>query len=293
MLIEVIGVRFKTTNKIYYFDPIDIELKIDDKVIVDTVRGREYANVVLVNKRIDEEELVKELKPVIRKATDEDKLQYEKNISDAKEAFDICSQKIEEHGLPMRLLESEYTFDRTKLLFYFSAENRVDFRQLVRDLASIFRTRIELRQIGVRDEARYLGGYGICGRPYCCKDWLDNFHSVSIKMVKDQVLSLNPSKISGACGRLFCCLKFEQENYEGLLNVMPPVGSIVKTPDGIGKVTQTQMILREIKVLFEDNNNLDFKIFKAEDVTVIRRGYTVDENKEKDATHDELKTLED
>lgn len=292
-MIEVIGVRFKTTNKIYYFDPLDIELELKDKVIVETIRGQEYASVVLLNKKIEESDLEKELKPVIRRATDEDKIQYEKNIEDAKEAFDVCLQKIEEHGLPMVLLESEYTFDRSKLLFYFSSENRVDFRLLVRDLASIFKTRIELRQIGVRDEARHLGGYGICGRPYCCKNWLDNFNSVSIKMVKDQGLSLNPSKISGSCGRLFCCLKFEQENYEGLLKIMPPIGSIVKTPDGIGKVIQTQMILREVKVLFEKNDNIDFHVFSADEVKVIKRGNTVDENREKDASNEELKTLED
>lgn len=292
-MIKVVGVRFKNTNKIYYFDPAEIEIENDDYVIVETVRGQEYAKVVIASKHVVKEELTAPLKPIIRKANKEDKERHLVNIGDAKNAFELCIDKIAKHNLPMNLMGCEYTFDRTKLLFYFTAENRVDFRELVRDLAAVFRTRIELRQVGVRDEAKSIGGYGICGREYCCKKWLDNFQCVSIKMVKDQGLSLNPSKISGACGRLFCCLKFEQQNYEGLLKIIPTVGSIVETPDGVGKVTHAQALLEEVRVLFDKDGSLDFRIYSASDVKVLKRGNEVDENKEKDASQDELKGLED
>ncbi len=211
-MIEIAGIRFKRTGKIYYFDPIDIDLKIGDYVIVETVRGLEFGAVELL-KDIDEESIKGELKPVIRLASQEDKNINVENRNKAKEAIIICEQKVEEHGLDMKLISCEYTFDRSKLLFYFTADGRVDFRELVRDLASIFKTRIELRQIGVRDQAKFVGGLGCCGRPTCCSTFLSEFSPVSIKMAKDQNLSLNPTKISGICGRLMCCLKYEQDGY--------------------------------------------------------------------------------
>ena len=212
-MINIVGVRFKNAGKIYYFDPVDFEIEENMDVVVETARGLEYGTIVVGKKEIDEESLVSPLKPIIRIATEEDTKIYKENKEKAKETFDLCLEKIKEHNLTMYLIDCEYTFDRNKLIFYFTAEGRIDFRELVKDLAAIFKTRIELRQIGVRDEAKSIGGLGPCGRSLCCSSWLGDFQPVSIKMAKDQSLSLNPTKISGICGRLFCCLKYEHDVY--------------------------------------------------------------------------------
>ena len=231
---EIIGVRFKSVGKIYYFDPNKTDIDKGKYVIVETARGVECGEVVVTNKMVDDKEIASPLKPVIRIATDSDFKIVEKNKAKEKDAFKICQEKIAKHNLNMNLVDVECTFDNNKLLFYFTSENRIDFRELVKDLASVFRTRIELRQIGVRDEAKMLGGLGICGRPFCCKTFLGEFQPVSIKMAKEQNLSLNPAKISGACGRLMCCLKYEQAAYEDLLKTTPKVGAYVTCPDGKG-----------------------------------------------------------
>lgn len=233
---SVIGVRFKKAGKIYYFDPLDHEVKKDHHVIVETARGIEYGKVVIDRRTVDETDVVLPLKKVIRIADNTDAQVVENNKVAAKDAFQICLEKINDHKLKMKLVDVEYTFDRNKVIFYFTAEGRVDFRELVKDLAGIFRTRIELRQIGVRDEAKMLGGIGPCGRPLCCSTWLGDFEPVSIKMAKDQNLSLNPTKISGLCGRLMCCLKYEHDNYESVRDELPSIGSTVVTTFGDGKV---------------------------------------------------------
>lgn len=245
---EVIGVRFKEVGKVYYFDPQDIELKTGDMVIVETARGIECGQVAIPNKNVDDEEIIHPLKPLIRKATDNDIAHVEENKKRQKEAFKICEKKIAEHNLKMNLVEVEYTFDNNKILFYFTADGRVDFRELVKDLAGVFRTRIELRQIGVRDGAKKLGGFGICGRPFCCNTFLGEFQPVSIKMAKEQGMSLNPVKISGTCGRLMCCLKYEQDTYEHLLRHTPKVGAIVETVEGRGTVIENNLITGMLKV---------------------------------------------
>ena len=231
---EVVGVRFKKAGKIYYFSPDNIELVKGQCAIVETSRGIEYGEVVVGPKLVPEEDIVSPLKKVIRRATEEDAQKVRENKAKEKEAFDICGEKIEEHKLPMKLVDVEYTFDNSKVIFYFTADGRVDFRELVKDLASIFRTRIELRQIGVRDEAKMIGGLGPCGRPLCCKSFLGEFEPVSIKMAKEQNLSLNPTKISGICGRLMCCLKYEQSHYEEVREHMPRLNSEIITPRGRG-----------------------------------------------------------
>lgn len=290
---RVIGVKFKQLGKIYHFECLENETyKLDDKVIVETSRGIEYATVVLEEKNVEEEHLVMPLKPVLRIADDKDCKIYEQNILDAQEALEICREKIKLHNLDMNLIDNEYTFDKTKLIFYFTADGRIDFRELVRDLASVFRTRIELRQIGVRDEAKKLGGFGPCGKEYCCKKWLSDFEPVTIKMAKDQGLSLNPSKISGTCGRLFCCLKYEEENYEGIIKKMPTVNSIVMTPDGKGKVMQTMTLLEKIKVMLEtEDGNVQFKEFCLDDIKILKLARLVDEFVEQ-ISEEELKKLE-
>lgn len=222
---NIIGVRFKPSGKVYHFDPKNIDLTTGDQVIVETIRGLEYGQVVLGPKRVDKEELKYELKPVVRKASPDDHLTNIENKEKEKRAFDICAEKIIKHGLSMKLLNVEYTFDASKIIFYFTAESRVDFRELVKDLASVFRTRIELRQIGVRDQAKHVGGLGSCGRELCCSSWMGDFSPVSIKMAKDQDLSLNPSKISGVCGRLMCCLNYEQDHYDDMRKILPKRGS--------------------------------------------------------------------
>ena len=248
-MIETVGIRFKEGGKIYDFDADGKQFNKGDYAIVETVRGMECGLVAKANHGTQEEDITKPLKKVIRVATEEDVKTLAENKEKEKEAFKICEDKIQAHGLEMNLVDVEYTFDRSKLLFYFTADGRVDFRELVKDLASAFRTRIELRQIGVRDESRMVGGFGICGRPFCCNTFLNDFQPVSIKMAKEQGLSLNPTKISGTCGRLMCCLKYEQDTYEHLLRVTPKVGAIVDTPDGKGKVIENNLITGMLQVL--------------------------------------------
>lgn len=272
-MVEVIGVRFRTNGKIYYFSPENFDVKTGDHVIVETVRGVEYGAVVMGRRKIGEDDIVATLKPIIRIATPKDDAQQERNKKKCKEAFDICLKKIEKHKLHMKLIDVEYTFDNNKLLFYFSADGRVDFRELVRDLANEFRTRIELRQIGVRDEAKLLGGIGICGRPLCCYTHLSEFASVSIKMAKEQNLSLNPSKISGVCGRLMCCLKNEQETYEYLNSKLPNVGDFVKARDGYsGEVQSVNVLRQKVKVIItNDEDEKEVMEYKVEDLSFTPR----------------------
>ena len=247
-MIKVVGVRFKKAGKIYYFDPADMNIQKDTYVVVETARGIEFGECVIGIKEINENDIVSPLKSVLRIATNEDIEKHFKNKDKEKDAFDICLKKIQEHGLTMKLIDVEYTFDNNKVIFYFTADGRVDFRDLVKDLATIFKTRIELRQIGVRDEAKMLGGLGPCGRPMCCSSFLGDFASVSIKMAKEQNLSLNPTKISGICGRLMCCLNYEQSTYEDIRKRMPKVGSIVKTSEGTGEVFSNNIVKESIKV---------------------------------------------
>lgn len=270
-MITIVGVRFKPVGKIYYFNPADIDIHTKDKVIVETIRGIEMGTVVIGPKEISEEEISKPLKDVMRKATPEDLLQAEENREKEKEAFRICSEKIRQHGLEMKLIEAEYTFDRCKILFYFSADGRVDFRELVKDLANIFKTRIELRQIGIRDESKTLGSIGICGRELCCSKFLGEFEPVSIKMAKEQGLSLNPTKISGTCGRLMCCLKYEQVVYEDMLRITPHVGATVKTPSGKGTVEHVNILKGKVKVLVEKNKESALEEFDVSDITFSKK----------------------
>lgn len=245
---EVIGVRFKEVGKVYYFDPQDKKYTEGTKVIVETARGIECGVVAMENKEIADGEIVSPLKTVIRTADENDLRTLEENKQKEKAAFDICLKKIENHKLKMKLVDVEYTFDRSKILFYFTADGRVDFRELVKDLASVFKTRIELRQIGVRDESKVLGGLGVCGRPFCCSSFLGSFQPVTIKMAKEQGLSLSPVKISGTCGRLMCCLKYEQSSYEHLLRVTPKVGAIVETKEGRGTVIENNLLTGSLKI---------------------------------------------
>jgi cell fate regulator YaaT (PSP1 superfamily) len=247
-LYDVVGVRFKKAGKIYYFDPGDLSIQKDEFVIVETVRGVEYGRVVTPRKQVGEKDVVLPLKKVVRIADQKDRLIVEENKTAAKEAYDVCSDKVNEHQLDMKLVDVEYTFDRNKVIFYFTADGRVDFRELVKDLASIFRTRIELRQIGVRDEAKMLGGIGPCGRMLCCSTFLGDFDPVSIKMAKDQNLSLNPTKISGLCGRLMCCLKYENDQYETAKEQLPDLGEMIVTPNGPGKVVGLNILERVMQV---------------------------------------------
>jgi cell fate regulator YaaT (PSP1 superfamily) len=247
-LYDVVGVRFKKAGKIYYFDPGDLSIQKDEYVIVETVRGVEYGRVVTPRKQVGDKDVVLPLKKVVRIADPKDRLIVEENKAAAKEAYDVCSDKVNEHQLDMKLVDVEYTFDRNKVIFYFTADGRVDFRELVKDLAAIFRTRIELRQIGVRDEAKMLGGIGPCGRMLCCSTFLGDFDPVSIKMAKDQNLSLNPTKISGLCGRLMCCLKYENDEYELAKEQLPDLGEMVMTPLGTGKVVGLNILGRVLQV---------------------------------------------
>ena len=256
---EIIGVRFKSVGKMYYFSPDGRELKIGDKVIVETARGVECGEVVLGNKVVEDDQIVAPLKPVIRTATEEDLCQIEKNRLKEKEAFGICEKKIAQYKLNMSLVDVECTFDNSKLLFYFTSENRVDFRELVKDLASTFKTRIELRQIGVRDETSLLCGNGLCGRPFCCCTFLRKFDSINIKLAKDQGMPITPGKISGTCGRLLCCLNYEYKNYIDAAKDMPPIGSGVMTPDGLGRVCSLHFLSNEIAVKTEDGKIKNYK----------------------------------
>jgi cell fate regulator YaaT (PSP1 superfamily) len=271
---EVIGVRFKSVGKVYYFDPSGINFNFTDHVIVETVRGIECGEVVMQNHMVDDESIVKPLKSVMRAATSDDMEHVDDNARKEKEAFRICLKKIAEHKLSMKLIGVEYTFDNNKILFYFTADGRIDFRDLVKDLASVFRTRIELRQIGVRDEAKMLGGLGICGKPFCCSTFLGDFQPVSIKMAKEQGLSLNPTKISGTCGRLMCCLKFEHEAYEDLLKNTPKIGAYIKTDGGNGTVMGVTLLTGMLKVKLDASPDAPFIIVNKNDVKVIRDGDT-------------------
>lgn len=266
-MINVIGVRFRTAGKIYFFSPGQFAVKQGDYVIVETARGVEYGRVVSGPKEVSDDSVVQPLKSVIRIATDEDKRTVEENHQKEKEAFKICQEKIRKHDLDMKLIDAEYTFDNNKVLFYFTADGRIDFRQLVKDLAAIFKTRIELRQIGVRDETKILGGIGICGRCLCCHTYLSEFAPVSIKMAKEQNLSLNQTKISGVCGRLMCCLKNEQETYEELNKKLPGLGDTVTTPDGlIGTVHSVNVLRQRVKVIVEINDEKEIQEFPVDDL---------------------------
>lgn len=272
-MIKVVGVRFKKAGKIYYFDPADINIQKDTYVVVETARGIEFGECVIGIKEINENDIVSPLKSVLRIATNEDIEKHFKNKDKEKDAFDICLKKIQEHGLTMKLIDVEYTFDNNKVIFYFTADGRVDFRDLVKDLATIFKTRIELRQIGVRDEAKMLGGLGPCGRPMCCSSFLGDFASVSIKMAKEQNLSLNPTKISGICGRLMCCLNYEQSTYEDIRKRMPKVGSIVKTSEGTGEVFSNNIVKESIKVKLKKGEEEVLEEFKIDNIELIKGHY--------------------
>lgn len=264
---NVVGVRFRNTGKIYYFDPAKYKIETGDYVIVETARGVEMGAVVLGPRPVEDDAVVKPLKAVIRVATESDRQIAENNRQKEKEAFQICLDKIAKHKLDMKLVDAEYTFDNNKLLFYFTADGRIDFRELVKDLAAVFRTRIELRQIGVRDETKILGGVGICGRGLCCHTYLTEFAPVSIKMAKEQNLSLNPAKISGVCGRLMCCLKNEQETYEYLNSRLPGVGDTVTTPEGLKAVVQSVNVLRQlVKVIVEVNDEKEAREYKVKEL---------------------------
>lgn len=269
---EVIGVKFNKAGKIYYFDPKEHKLNIGDGVIVKTSRGLEFGIVAVKNTEVEDSEIVTPLKPIVRLATEADFERLEKNKEKEKEAFDIALTKIQEHGLDMKLVNTEYTFDGSKILFYFTADGRIDFRELVKSLASIFKTRIELRQMGVRDEAKTLGAIGICGRPLCCSTFLNDFHSVSIRMAKDQSLSLNPTKISGICSRLMCCLQYEQVAYEDLLKKVPGKGALVEYEGERGVVAETFVLKGLIKVKFGTQEEPVFKFLDAKDVKVLKKG---------------------
>ena len=270
---KVIGVRFRTAGKIYFFSPGEFEIKQGDHVIVETARGIEYGRVVSAPKEVDDDSVVQPLKSVIRIATEQDEKTVEKNRQKEKEAFKICQEKIRKHGLDMKLIEAEYTFDNNKVLFYFTADGRIDFRELVKDLAAVFRTRIELRQIGVRDETKIKGGIGICGRSLCCNTFLSEFVPVSIKMAKEQNLSLNPTKISGVCGRLMCCLKNEQETYEYLNSKLPNIGEKLKTKDGVfGEVQRVDVLRQKVKLIVEDENgDKEIQEYKIDDLVMRKK----------------------
>lgn len=269
---EVIGVRFKNVGKIYYFAPDSTLLEVGDYVIVETARGVECGQVAMANRQIKDDEIVHPLKKMIRKATEEDLENLRQNKEKEKKAFEICQEKITQHNLDMKLVDVEYTLDNNKILFYFTADGRVDFRALVKDLASVFRTRIELRQIGVRDEAKMLGGLGVCGRPFCCSSFMGEFQPVSIKMAKEQGLSLSPVKISGTCGRLMCCLKYEQEAYLDLLKKTPKVGAIVSTPDGKGTVVEQNLLTGMLKVSLDKSQTAVPATYMVKQVKIIKDG---------------------
>lgn len=271
-MVKIISVRFKQGGKAYSFDPGELAPQAGDYVVVDTARGAECGEVVQGVQEVPDASVPKELKPVLRMADSVDIRRRKQNEQDEKRAFDICSERIRRHGLDMKLVDAEYTLDRAKLLFYFTADGRVDFRDLVKDLAGVFHTRIELRQIGVRDEAKMIGGLGTCGRELCCCSYLDDFHPVSINMAKDQNLSLNPAKISGVCGRLMCCLKYEQEAYLDLLRTTPKVNAVVSTPDGKGVVIDQNLLTGKLTVRLDKNPDAAPGVYKVKDVRVIRDG---------------------
>lgn len=288
-MVKVIGVRFRTAGKVYFFDPLDMEIEVGTHVIVETARGVEYGNVVLGIREVEDDKVVLPLKPVIRVATPEDDDKERQNKDKEKEAYKICLEKIQKHGLDMKLIEAEYTFDNNKVLFYFTADGRIDFRELVKDLASVFRTRIELRQIGVRDETKIRGGVGICGRALCCNSFLSEFAPVSIKMAKEQNLSLNPTKISGVCGRLMCCLKNEEETYEDLNSRLPNIGDYVTTSDNLkGEVSTVNVLRQLVKVIVTlENDDKEIREYKVSELR-----FKPKRKKEKVNIDAELKELE-
>lgn len=288
-MVNVIGVRFRKAGKVYFFDPAGLDIKKNDNVIVETARGVEYGSVVLGVREIEEDKIVQPLKPVIRIASPEDDQIEQNNKAKEKDAFGICLEKIQKHGLEMKLIDAEYTFDNNKVLFYFTADGRIDFRELVKDLASVFKTRIELRQIGVRDETKIVGGIGICGRPLCCHSYLSEFAPVSIKMAKEQNLSLNPTKISGVCGRLMCCLKNEEEAYEELNSKLPNVGDHVLTNDGLkGDVLSVSVLKQLVKVIvLLENDEKEVREYKVEDLK-----FKPKKRKDKVSLDGELRELE-
>lgn len=288
----IVGIRIKKPGKIYYFDPGRITFYRGDKVIVETLLGEEFVEVVIPNKEVDEDKIVLPLKPVKRKATDKDIKHQAENKEKEKEAFDIALKAIKKHKLDMNLIDVEYKFDNSKVLFYFTADGRIDFRDLVKDLAAVFKTRIELRQIGIRDEIKRMGGCGVCGRELCCCAHLGSFETVSIKMAKDQNLSLTPSKISGACGRLMCCLKYEESVYEEKLARMPKPGAIVKTPDGEGIVESIETLKEAVRVKIQDKDEVKHKRFAVADIKVIKDAQ-IDDDEVEDKELQELEKLEE
>lgn len=289
-MIKVIGVRFRTAGKIYYFDPGTLEIKKGDHVIVETARGIEYGTVVGEPREVADEKVVQPLKSVLRVATTKDDEQEAANKEKEKDAFQICLEKIRKHELPMKLIDAEYTFDNNKVLFYFTADGRIDFRELVKDLASVFKTRIELRQIGVRDETKIVGGIGICGRPLCCHTHLSEFVPVSIKMAKEQNLSLNPTKISGVCGRLMCCLNHEEETYEELNRKLPNVGDFVTTADGLkGEVHSVNVLRQLVKVIVDVDDEKEIQEYKVDELRFKRKHH---KNQKVEVNEEELKELE-
>lgn len=293
---KVIGVRFRAAGKIYYFDPAGLAIKTGDNVIVETARGIEFGYVVLGSREVPDEKVVQPLKQVIRMATEEDRAIEAKNKEKEKEAFKICLEKIRKRGLDMKLIDAEYTFDNNKVLFYFTADGRIDFRELVKDLAAVFKTRIELRQVGVRDETKILGGIGICGRTLCCHSYLSEFIPVSIKMAKEQNLSLNPTKISGVCGRLMCCLKHEEETYEDLNRRLPNTGDYVTTDDGLkGEVSGVNVLRQLVKVIVNVGDEKEIREYRADQLRFRRRhgkNKKNDENKKNEVSAKEMKELE-
>lgn len=289
---NIIGVRFKRAGKIYFFDPVGNELKVGAHVIVETSMGMEYGEVVIANRQLPQEKLVAPLKKIVRVATYKDAKQNEENKKQEKEAFKVCQKKIKEHNLDMTLMDVEFKFDKSKILFFFTAEGRIDFRELVKELAGIYKTRIELRQVGVRDEVKRLGGNGVCGRELCCCSFLGNFETVSIKMAKEQNVSLNPSKISGNCGRLMCCLQYEQPVYEEKLKKLPKIGAIVKTEDGQGEVCGLETLKEIVKVKFKDGEGTFFKKYNAKDIKIIKNIEKQQDNISKEDL-EELKKMEE
>ena len=289
---RIVGVRFKKPGKIYFFDPEDLEIKMGDKVIVETSMGEEIGEVVVNKRELPDAKIENPLKKVMRIATEDDIRSMEMYKSKEPEALKICEEKIKKHKLDMHLTDVEYKLDGSKIMFYFTADGRIDFRELVKELASIFKTRIELRQIGVRDEVRRIGGNGVCGRELCCCSFLGNFETVSIKMAKEQNISLNPSKISGNCGRLMCCLKYEQEAYEEKLSRLPRIGAIVKTADGEGVVDNVEILKEQLKVKFKDGDEFFYKKYNAKDVKIIKNGSSNKINPEEAEHLKELRELE-
>ena len=292
---RVIGVRFRTAGKIYYFSPGKYVIKKGDHVIVETARGVEYGTVVSAPQDIEDEKVVKPLKTVLRTSSTKDDEQEKANREKEKEAFKVCLEKIKKHNLDMKLIDAEYTFDNNKILFYFTADGRIDFRELVKDLAAVFKTRIELRQIGVRDETKIIGGYGICGRPLCCHSYLSDFVPVSIKMAKEQSLSLNPTKISGVCGRLMCCLKNEEDVYEELNRKMPGVGDFCVAKDGLsGEVSSVNILRQTLKILVEVNDEKEVHEYKLDEIETIRKKQKKKNNggKKNSQEDEEMKELE-